>query len=305
MPSPIDELYRQLFGKIPQKDGEAYERIAAAVCKLFTEDLEVFHDQRLRGMISKSLYQIDVLVQAGETSSFGEAKDYSDSNRKVGRPDLQKLGGALPDVNVEAGVFFSATDYTKPARQYANSATEIVGKPIVLMHLRPSTEADEMGRLKRIVLELKVRTPDYNRSSFNCVLTDESNAYIKQKHGLKTGERLPVSADRLYLENGSPAISIAELTARGFGNSHTDVAEGCFVLTGYAVKMGEELVSIKGIQYCVRFEEIQQEIHITTDAKALLLLKTDDGTTNKLILDKDLRRVQFSMTGEVSLREQS
>ncbi|WP_396126071.1 restriction endonuclease [Cytobacillus firmus] len=51
---------------------------------------------------------------------MGEAKDYTVQGNKVGRPDIQKLGGAFGDLkDIKEGLFFSATDYTKPAIKYA------------------------------------------------------------------------------------------------------------------------------------------------------------------------------------------
>ena len=79
-----------------------------------------------------------------------EVKDYTIDKRKVGRSDLQKLQGALTDLDFEKGVFVSATDYTKPAKKYSDGA-EInpLQKEIDLFHIRPSTELDEKGRVKK------------------------------------------------------------------------------------------------------------------------------------------------------------
>jgi len=114
MSSTIDELYESIFGELPKKKGTAYERLAAAAWKLLDDDSNVAHDTRIRGYFSKSSYQIDVDAIDKEGRHAGEAKDYTDRSAKVGRSDLQKLGGALPDIDVNSGKFFSATGYTKP-----------------------------------------------------------------------------------------------------------------------------------------------------------------------------------------------
>jgi hypothetical protein len=59
-PSPIDQLYFSIYGEMPTKAGVAYERLAAAICKLMAPQNPVFQDKRVRGEISRSLYQIDV-----------------------------------------------------------------------------------------------------------------------------------------------------------------------------------------------------------------------------------------------------
>jgi hypothetical protein len=141
MPSPIDDLYKMIFGSAPTKPRTAFERLAAIATYVTEENGDVTHDAALKGAYSNSRYQIDVLHQRAETKTMGEAKDYTDRGGKVGRPDLQKLAGALRDLpDVAKGVFWSATDYTKPARQYAEAAKDIAGKEILLRGLRGSTD---------------------------------------------------------------------------------------------------------------------------------------------------------------------
>lgn len=306
MPSPIDDLYEALFGTRPTKDGEAYEKIAAAVCKLLSQGSPVFHDQRMRGLLSNSLYQIDVLKNEDENDpSFGEAKDYTDAERKVGRPDLQKLGGALPDLKVSSGLFFSATDYTKPARQYASAAKDIVGKPISLMHLRPSTEEDENGRIKRIVLQLTVRTPNYDKSQFGCVFTEEAKVRVLElkNSGDERFAGKGISIDRIYNSDGELACTIAELTAKGFPEPVSEASEACYVLPGLSIKIGDEFFPIKGIQYRVLFDELVQEIQINANGKAVFLVRDDNGSIDTLVTDADLKRVSFDESGEARIKE--
>src|SRR5215203_3656533 len=145
MNSPVADLFEEIYGFRPNKDGAAYEMLCAAVCKLLGEAEEVFHDERLRGNFSATLYQVDVLLRQAGKGRFGEAKDYSVSGDKVGRPDLQKLAGALGDTDIEGAVFFSATGYTANARKYAEAFEQINSKPIRLFSLTPYTETDSEG----------------------------------------------------------------------------------------------------------------------------------------------------------------
>jgi len=124
------------------------------------------HDARIRGQFSKTLYQLDVRHRSADGKiTMGEAKDYSALGTKVGRGDLQKLGGALPDLReVDAGAFFSATGYTKPAKQYASAATSITGgKAISLYEIDVSTEEDEKGIVKAIVINMHAIIPHPER----------------------------------------------------------------------------------------------------------------------------------------------
>ena len=149
MPTEFDDMYEQLFGERCSKEGEAFERLAAVATAILFPGSDVSHDQRLRGQFSKSLYQVDVLRKVSGITVFGEAKDYTargNSGGKVGRNDLQKLGGALPDVGADSGVFFSATDYTREARRYAHAAQDIVGQAIEQRHDRRSAIDGMPGR---------------------------------------------------------------------------------------------------------------------------------------------------------------
>lgn len=61
----------------------------------------------------------------------------------------------MNDLPIKQGIFASATDYTAPAKKYANS-THInpSQKPINLLHIRPSTELDRKGRVERIIINI-------------------------------------------------------------------------------------------------------------------------------------------------------
>ncbi|MBK9579439.1 MAG: restriction endonuclease [Fibrobacteres bacterium] len=151
MNSIFDKMYETIFGEKPSKLGTAFERFTAIALYLL-EKGDVQHDARIRGELSQTLYQIDALYSTDSPTSKGmaEAKDYTVQGKKVGRGDLQKLAGALPDLKmVTEGSFFSATDYTRPARKYAEASAEITnGKRIRLYHLNIPRDGDEAGFIK-------------------------------------------------------------------------------------------------------------------------------------------------------------
>jgi hypothetical protein len=113
----IDDTYSEIFGTPPEKPGVAIERLAAIV--MYTlEEGDVIHDARKVGQFSETPYQLDAHHRAsdGQTEKMVEATDFSRRNAKVGREHLQKLAGALPDLDpIDAGAFVSATGYTGPA----------------------------------------------------------------------------------------------------------------------------------------------------------------------------------------------
>lgn len=300
MSSVFDDLYYQLFGHACSKEGQAFERIAAAVSKLVFPQADVAHDQRLRGQVSSSLYQIDVLSSEDGERSFGEAKDYTVQNKKVGRGDLQKLAGALLEVEVERGVFYSATDYTSPAKKYAKGAEEFLSKPIDLLHIRPSVQTDEEGRIRKIVLNIHMSIPDYANSSFSPVWTASGQNLLSgwlTAQGQDSAE-MNVPIDLLLDAQGHPKLTVTELTAQGFGNS-SEVAYGCFVLAGHYLKFEGMLLELLGLEYRVPFITETQVVEIESSGTPKILIKAEDGSINKLITDEQLKNVSFNENGEV------
>lgn len=302
--SQIDEFFKSIYGKSPKKDGTAYEMLAAAVVKLLSQDSCVKHDEQLRGVLSKTLYQIDVLEESEGSKKFGEAKDYTDRNAKVGRPDLQKLGGALPDLPVDGGVFYSATDYTKPAKKYAENAKQITGKPIDLMHIRPSTEKDEEGRIKTIVFRIHIVVPDYDKGDFRPMWTLDGqrtlNRLVQKK---QLPEHVSVELGEFYDRNGAVLKRLSELTAMNLGGSMSENAKASFWLPDCYVKLGEHLIPIHGLTYDIPYSETVEQFEIKADGTAKLLVKSELGGLDKLITDKQLDSIEFDTDGNPQLKE--
>lgn len=110
--SEIDELFFRLMGYYPNKAGEAYEIISAAALGIVKQQ-EAEHNRFLKGESGGRPYQIDGLLNG---KIMVESKDYTIEDKKVGRPDLQKMQGALTDLpDIEEGYFTSATKYSRDA----------------------------------------------------------------------------------------------------------------------------------------------------------------------------------------------
>jgi hypothetical protein len=276
MISPIDKIFQEIYGYIPPKSGTAYELFAAIATHIINGG-EVKHDDRLRGEVSETSYQIDVHQIADGISTMGEAKDYSARNSKVGRGDLQKLVGALTDLqNVKSGTFFSPTGYTKPARQYASSADKLIGKRITLYNLKPSTEENEDDFIKTIIISLQITTPKMDQAKWIPYLTEKGH---QARRSIINGESLAVFIDGIYDENKNELYSKTKLQQIVIQNEYKTInedtkkfhfsfpfPEGCYILTK------NTLIEIEKLEYEIPYVTRTQEIQITDDSKSRLIL---------------------------------
>lgn len=301
MTSPIDKIFEEIFGNTPSKSGTAFEMLAAIVTHMVSGG-DVKHDDKLRGQFSKTLYQLDVHQKTDGSSVMGEAKDYTSRNGKVGRGDLQKLGGALPDLkNIDQGIFFSATGYTKPAKRYADESQNIVGKPITLYGLRPSTEVDEKGFIKTIVINMHITMPQPQSAEWLPHITPNGQESLKDgEENLKNQKRLHC----FYDKEGNETLSLKELTSQGYGdiNEETGKSHACFVLAGHYIDINGVLAEIYGLEYEMPYSHHQEEIRISDDSDNRLVLLDSDGSSIKIITDKKLREYEFDKNGNLTKR---
>lgn len=295
--SPLDHLFYELYGFYPNKSGQAYEMLVAAAFKIISGQ-ELRYDQHLRGDYSETDYQIDGLNV--DQQKVIEAKDYSIVNRKVGRPDIQKLQGALSDLNVKGGQFVSATDYTKPAKKYAESSAGNPGqKRIELYHVRRSTDWDEEGRIKTFVLTITMVVPDYSNGKFDCALTKEAIKKLEQNGLLNMQGNMGL--DRFYTKSGEIDCLLVDFTRDNqpiLVRIEDDISEGCWLLPDRYVKYQGELYGIKGIQYRIPYNRSSYTFKIESEGKPKVLIKSEDGTINKLLTDKQFRDLTLDK-GEV------
>lgn len=302
MPSPIDELYKEIFGIDPGKSGAAFERLAAIATYLMSEG-DVVHDDKLRGQFSNTLYQLDIHNKLANGSVMGEAKDFSERAKKVGRADLQKLGGALPDLkDINSGLFFSATNYTGPARKYAKSAQKIVGKPIQLWELRPGTEEDENGFIKTIYIQILINSPDHQGLKMTAHFTKEGELSLKKFLNTNKGNVSHVeNVTEFFDENGNTKTTLYNLTSLGFGasNLETGKSHGCYWLKNHYMKINESLFEIKGIEYEVPYKTEKVELRITDDSGHRFVLVDEDGNVSRFLTDDVLKQFKFDEDGRV------
>lgn len=292
--SPIDELFYSLYKFYPNKKGKAFELLVAAALKIITGQ-KVDPDKHVKGEYSKTDYQIDGVLLDKNVEVMIEAKDYTTSNEKVGRDDLQTMQGALTELRFLQGVFASATDFTGPARKYATSTAENpMQKLIDLFHIRPSTEEDERGRIEKFEITISMFVPKYKKGDFKITWTNESIEELK-KDGL-INKTIDVKLNSIYNKDGSLFQTMSQFTRTN--QPVGDIFEGreanaCWVLTDKALMINDKLLGIKGIEYKIPFSKSDTKFTIETPGEPKILIKSDDGRINKLLTDEQLRQITF------------
>lgn len=307
MPSPIDELYREIFGSLPNKAGTAFERLAAIATFVESRGGTITHDAALKGGASGSNYQIDVLHQSEETTTMGEVKDYTYRGGKVGRSDLQKLAGALLDLpGVGKGVFWSATDYTKPARQYAHTSRSMPsGKEILLRGLRKSTPTDEQGFVKTIKVSGTVHIPEYEAARW--VVHWTSDGFASLQALIPPGDNsidIDGAIEVIFDADGKPLSSISELTSKGHGSRGEDnVCRACYWLPGHYVRTNGILAPIHGLEYEIPYLTHTSSFEITSDSTYRLVVLDENGSPVRILTDEKLREFDFAPNGVLIRRQ--
>jgi Restriction endonuclease len=306
MMSPIDKIFKEIFGYLPNKRGTAYERLAA-IASYMLEEGNVQHDARIRGQFSDTLYQLDVhhTSAADKTTSVGEAKDYTEQGKKVGRGDLQKLVGALPDLDeVNSGMFFSATGYSQPAKKYAKVAQNLTGgKTIDLYELRPSIELDENGFIKTIIVNIHIISPNPLQGKWLPHFT-ERGKIVLLKDGGKSCRYDNVILESFFDEYGKKVLTLHELTSQGYGdvNQETNTAHASFLLNNLFIKVGGVLAEIRGLEYEIPFSYCVREIKITDDSEHRFVITDENGDILRFLTDKLLRTFSFDGDGKLIKR---
>lgn len=292
--SPIDALFVELYDSNPTKAGQAYEKIVAAALKLVT-GIDYNYDQHITGIYSNTDFQLD--AHSPQTSTMVEAKDYSIEGKKVGRGDIQKQAGALNDLPIKQGIFASATDYTAPAKKYANS-THInpSQKPINLLHIRPSTELDRKGRVERIIVNIEMIIDDFEHAQYHIHLSNNAINLLKKNNLLN--KTLDCHIENFYNAQGDITITINELI-NDYAPSISSIPDddgmyhGSWIFHEEFIPYGDLNIEINRIDYAVKRQIIKHQIIVETQGTPKILVKSEDGSINKLITDEQLKKVRF------------
>lgn len=301
--SPVDELYYKLFGEYPTKAGTALERLATIAYTEVKANKSAV-DQRLKGTYSKSKYQIDGLAETDDGQEMIEAKDYTIRNDKVGRDDIQKLSGALSDLeNISKGVFASATDYTKPAKQYAESTPQMPNaKPIELYDIRPSTELYEKGRVKKICVKMHIVNPVFEKGTYIPVFTKKG--YDKLQKDNLLGKPIEMLFGNFYDINNNIVVTFTQLTAEVSKkldlNSNDSQISGTWELPHLFIPINKQMYELEKINYKIPISREIEEFYIENEGEPCLLIRSLDRSIDKLLTDKDLKKYKFNDDGSVT-----
>lgn len=285
--SPIDELFYNLMGYYPKKEGTAYEIISTAVLS-FIENKDATHNQFLIGE-SKSQYQLDGLI-GGDT--IIEAKDYTKRNEKVGRDDLQKMQGALTDLpQIKKGYFTSATKYTEPAQKYAKgSSTNSFQKEIVPIELRPSTAEDKKGRISQINISLEMISPNFHKGKYTILFSDKERLKFEDYLRESGQNEIHLQIRNFYNSKGEVIETIENISKIQFPKFPMDATEvdGVFNTSSF-IKIKERLFAINGIKYHIPIQHTKESFTIESSGNAIILVKSEALGVNKLITDNDMK----------------
>ena len=303
--SVIDDLYFSLYGEHQTKEGQALEHLSGVAFKLLREQRQVHYDQQIRAKYSGTVYQVDDLVSDSDRQIMVEAKDYTVRNKPVGRSDLQKLESALTDLDIPEGRFVSATDYTNRAKPFAESTkNNPKNNPIDLYHVRPSTPEDEKGRIKTILVTIVAHGLEFERGQYLPLINSEFFKSIQ--HRIKEdGEEQKTILYHFYDKDGNVVETFENITRQLNGKLPKNSEKG-FVLEGKwdfpeSVYIDMEplgRVLIDAIQYKVPTYSDECSFAIDQKGRPVLLIKSEDGTIDKLFTDQQLKQFKFE-DGEI------
>ncbi len=145
MTDGIEQIYDAAVAEEKLKSGTKYERLTAIVFKALDASNAVVHNVTMRGVGKEASHQIDVQLTSGsgQRRILVECKDYG--TEKIGIGIIRDFNGALLHLQPVQGIVVASSEFTSGARKYARD------EDIVLVQLRPFTEDDWDGRLRKIV----------------------------------------------------------------------------------------------------------------------------------------------------------
>lgn len=303
--SNIDELYFNLYGEHQEKEGQALERLSAVAFKILQEEHKIFYDQQVRAPFSKTVYQADCIIENQNDKIMVEAKDYTIRNKKVGRADIQKLEGALTDLDIPEGRFVSATDYTNRAKPYAES-TKINPKnnPIDLYHIRPSNDKDKEGRIHNIEINITISGLDFQNGKYKPIISKECLEKIQNKIPEEV-YRTIIKLYEFYDINNNVCETFEHIT-RELNCSLQDEGLNDKIKKGswnFEQPTFMDIppfgrLQIEAIEYEIPIYSDQCTFSINQEGLPVLFIKSEDGSINKLITDEQLKQYTF-IGGEI------
>lgn len=302
----MDEYFEQIFGYKPKKQGTGYELLVAGVLKILNESQDITHNIIQSGKYSSDKYQIDALVKNKLGSIFVECKDNIEKNKPTPRSDIQKLAGALNNLDVNAGILASATGFTKPTIQYSES-TKINpnAKEIELFLIRPSKKEDIEGLIMSICIALDMEVIDEQNSKIIPIINNEQVQQILKEHGYKAGDSVSIDSSILFKSDGSIYKHISEIANdKTFNKADADgVNRGFFIFEEKVyIKIYDTLIEVQKLEYEVRHKVIHIPEFVKIEDKAVLKVESLDKQIDRIITEKQLKSVIFNDDGRIEYK---
>jgi hypothetical protein len=209
MSSAIDDLHAAVFGFRPDKEGTAYERLAAVVLAVLGWQ-NVLHDSTESGEGRLAEHQLDVTARhpSGEIARLlVECKDW---NATVGKGTIDTLVGVRAQVGADAAAVVTIKGYK------AGAIAVAVDEDIALLRLRAFDPENPTAYVKTITLKVDPVGSVYSDWSVE-VMPDAGIAGGRFEFHLS-------GRDHLTRTDGAPAETLAEvIEAQG-----TSMQEGTY-----------------------------------------------------------------------------
>ena len=283
----MDDFFESIYGFKPHKRGAGYELLVGAVLKILNTDSEVTNNVFVKSDYSDDRYQVDNLI---DNQIFVEVKDYE---KKVGRPDVTKLSGALLHLPLDKGIVATAKDFTGPAVQYSKDClANPKAKPIDLYIIRPSTDSDTEGTIREIHIKMSIIANDYANADWQPKFAKEATQIFKTM-GLKNGDRISLGFDGFYRKDGSVIKTLWELTSTLKTSNDTNVITGDWMFSEPAyVFVKDQLVPIESMHYKIPLKTIEEDMAITA-GKPAVYVRSIDGSIDRIITEDQLKKIKF------------
>lgn len=297
MTKEIELIYSSLVADEKLKSGTPYERLAAIVFRLLTEQTTV-HNLTLRGESAVG-HQIDVTVGEGEDRHriLIECKDYS---KPVGLEKIRSFWAVVDDLQPDAAFMVTTNRFTEDAATFA------AAKGITAAVLRPPEDDDWNGIIKRIEITIDVLVPLSDpKMTWQADPTTTGQAVAAAPRGV-------VRTDEMYLVNeaggrrpAKPEIESAIAPTLGFDGEHEatfSFPEPTWLQLGKAPPV--KVLAFTSLQ---SWGHAKQEVVVGVGVEGLtaeLVLRSLDGSIHRMFSNRDLQRWTFDAEGAVVPRDE-
>jgi len=279
----VDIVYDRYIAAEKLKHGTKFERVAAVVFQILNEGVEVRHDVRLRGDGKDTTHQIDVSVRGQEPRRHLVIECKDKDTAAVGLGTVRDFNGAVIQLDADAFLLASSR-FTKAARTYANDERIQIGT------MRPFTDEDWEGRIRKVVLTI---------SAF--VREDPPRVELQVTEGTDVSQ---VSAGLIHvsespeIESGRTLHSLVEdlIGAWPMREGEYEASQSC----DPPLTVGGTPVHRVVVRY--RVTAVTTTVEVESDAVPELLIRTLDGTLDRVITSSDLKRFTFDESGKVIAR---